>query len=316
MAAVLVTGAGGFIGRALCTHLLAQGVAVRGVVRSAVSDPVHGVEYHCIDIEQDYDVKELCSGVDVVVHLAGKAHGQGGAGRQTLGDFLSSNVGPTLTLAEGAVVAGVRRFLFMSSIGVNGAATFGRAFDESSEPAPHAPYAESKYAAEKALVDLLHGSTMELVRIRPPLVYGFQAPGNFRRLLKLVGSGLPLPFLWVNNARSLVSVENLVSLVSVCVDHPKAANELFLASDGEDLSTSEIVVALSKGMGKKVRLFPVPQDLIRLFAKLVGKESLYTQLFLDLQVSSSKARRLLDWRPVGNSQSQLKDVGRKYLEHN
>lgn len=313
MKSVLVTGAAGFIGSVLCADLVAKGYSVKGLVRALPEKRIDGVEYQIVDIERDYDGSSLCAGADVVIHLAGKAHGRGSSTEQTLDHFIASNCVATINLAKAAANAGVSRFVFLSSIGVNGSRTLGTPFNELSAPAPHAPYAVSKYQAETELVSLVEESSMELVRIRPPLVYGANAPGNFARLLRLVRGGYPLPLQRVKNQRSLVSLGNLVSFVALCVEHPQAANELFLLADGSDVSTKDLVLALSEGMGTRSRLFPAPLPLMQLGAKMLGKEALYTQLFCDLQVDSSKARDLLGWVPPESCLSQLRTVGSAYV---
>ncbi|WOD12600.1 NAD-dependent epimerase/dehydratase family protein [Pseudomonas sp. NyZ704] len=307
---VLVTGANGFIGTALCKHLIARDFSVHGLVRAHVPDEV-GVVYHSGSLEDSELLSECLVDVDCIVHLAGRAHliREKGGG---VAAFRAVNCDATLNLARIAQEAGVSRFVFISSIGVNGAQTDTKAFDESSEPEPHADYAVSKFEAEQGLRSLLIGSGTELVIIRPPLVYGLNAPGNFARLLKLVASGLPLPFGGVTNSRSIISIENLVSFIALCIDHPAAAGQLFLVADGKDISTSEMVVALAHGMGKKPLMLPVPDALLKFGAQLLGKESLYTQLYRSLQVEPSKGRKLLGWEPKEATLESLEKVGRLY----
>jgi nucleoside-diphosphate-sugar epimerase len=251
-----------------------------------------------------------CQDFDCIVHLAGRAHVLSEHDQNPLEAFRRANCGATLRLAQQAVESGVRRFIFISSIGVNGAETSRKPFDEFSNPKPHADYAISKLEAEEGLKKLLAGTETELVIIRPPLVYGVDAPGNFARLLKFVATGLPLPLGRINNRRSIVSLENLVSFISLCIEHSAAAGQLFLVSDGEDISTTEMVLALAQGMGKKPLMLPVPDSLLKVGAKLLGKESLYTQLCCSLQVDSSKARSLLGWKPQENTLEALEKIGR------
>lgn len=312
MQKVLVTGANGFIGRELCQLLVAQAYEVRALVRD-VRSTLPGVEYVEADLEHPQNLAAICQGIDCIVHLAGRAHILSGRVQNPLELFRQSNCEATLRLARQAVEAGVRRFVFISSIGVNGAQTFGEPFDELSTPAPHADYAVSKLEAEEGLKKLFAGTGIALVIIRPPLVYGADAPGNFARLLKLVASGLPLPLRALNNRRSLVSLENLVEFVRVCISSPSAADQLFLVSDGSDVSTSEMVLALARGMGKRPLMVPFPDGLLRWGAEILGKESLYKQLYGSLQVNSSKALSMLDWQPKENTQDALERVGRLYL---
>ncbi|MGK3116959.1 NAD-dependent epimerase/dehydratase family protein [Pseudomonas corrugata] len=310
---VLVTGANGFIGRALCRKLLESGYEVHAVVRK-LSDPVEHVRYLVADLESNamLDIKDL--GIDCIVHLAGRAHILSEQACGALERYRAVNCEATVRLAQCAIDADVRRFIFISSIGVNGSETGLGPFDELSIVQPHADYAVSKYEAELQLGAMLAHSPVELVIVRPPLVYDAGAPGNFARLLRLVSAGLPLPFAAVDNKRSMVSLGNLVGFLEVCIKHPNAARELFLIADCHDLSTTEIVQSMAEGMGKRLRLFSVPIRLASFGAKLIGRQNLYVQLFCSLQVNSAKARRLLDWHPEENAQDALVKVGRNWRE--
>jgi nucleoside-diphosphate-sugar epimerase len=310
---VLVTGANGFIGRALCRKLLVSGYQVHAVVRK-LSDPIEGVKYLVADLESTarLDIKEL--GIDCIVHLAGRAHMLNEQPLGALERYRAVNCEATVRLAQCAIDADVKRFIFISSIGVNGSETGIGAFDEQSIAQPHADYAVSKYEAELQLEAVLARSAVELVIVRPPLVYDADAPGNFARLLRLVSAGLPLPLAAVSNKRSMVSLGNLVGFLEVCIKHPDAARELFLIADGHDLSTTEIVESIAEGMGKRLRLFSVPSRLASFGAKLIGRQNLYIQLFCSLQVNSAKARRLLDWHPEEDAQDALVKVGRNWRE--
>ena len=312
MGKILVTGASGFIGRALCRHLEAGSYDVRGLIRGeGKCEP--GIDYVKLDLEQAGSLSDVCAGVDCVVHLAGRAHVLSEACENPIEAFRRANCEASLRLARQAVESGVRRFIFVSSVGVNGAETSVKPFDESCDSKPHADYARSKSEAEQKLKELLAGTKTELVIIRPPLVYGVDAPGNFSRLLRLVATGLPLPMGRINNRRSIVSLDNLVSFIIRCIGHPAAAGQLFLVSDGEDISTAEMIRALAQGMKKKNLMFPVPDALLKFSAKLIGKEALYVQLYRSLQVDSSKSRNLLGWQPTKSTVEALRDVGRLYL---
>jgi nucleoside-diphosphate-sugar epimerase len=306
---VLITGANGFVGRRLASVLRSEYDQLVCCSRNSGSDPEF-VTSPALSANADWG--PLLAGVDVVVHLAGKAHNLGEPRSVALEGFKQTNIEGTLRLAEQALAANVKRFIFISSIGVNGSSTREVAFDESSAPAPHADYAESKLAAERKLEVLSRGSSMELVIIRPPLVYAAQAPGNFRRLLKIVSLGLPLPFAAINNRRSMIALDNLVDFIRVCVAHPKAANSLFLVSDGVDLSTGEIVKLIAKGMSKKARLIAVPQFLLLAGATLLGRRAIYTQLCCSLVIDSSKAQSTLGWVPVVSPQQALIESGRDF----
>lgn len=312
MQRILVTGANGFIGKMLCQALATRSYKVSGLVRT-VREPVPGVEYVEIDLEHSDSLDAVCQDFDCIVHLAGRAHVLSEHDQNPLEAFRRANYEATLRLAQQAVESGVRRFIFISSIGVNGAETFAKPFDEFSSPKPHADYALSKLEAEQGLRCLLAGSGTELVIIRPPLVYGVDAPGNFARLLKLVATGLPLPLRGVDNRRSIISLENLVDFISLCIEHPAAAGQLFLVSDGSDISTAEMVRALALGMDKRPLMLPLPDMLLKFGARLVGREPLYTQLYRSLQVDSLKARKLLDWDPKENTLEALEKVGRLYI---
>ena len=310
---VLLTGATGFVGSQLLVNLLERGC--HSVVVASRSDHA-SVSHRC----QVFNLGEFGAhtlwhealvGVDCVVHLAGRAHVLAREAN-ALELFRESNTEATLNLARQAAAQGVRRFVFISSIGVNGALTTDHPFSETSDPAPHADYAVSKLEAEMGLMQLSKNTEMEVVIIRPPLVYAAHAPGNFRRLLKLVHSGIPLPFGRVNNSRSMIALENLVDLIAVCVGHPAAANQVFLASDGVDFSTGQIIDLLAKGMGKKTRLVHLPVSFLRVPAKLLGKQGVYTQLCGSLQIDSSKARQLLGWVPPVLAEAAMIRAGQEF----
>lgn len=265
------------------------------------------------DISAATEWSVALKGCSIVIHLAGRAHKQPQSQGSDLADFNRVNVDGSLRLAIQAMESGIRRFIFISSIGVNGPATDSEAFNERSAALPKASYGFSKLAAEIALKDLIKGSDMELVIIRPPLVYAGHAPGNFHRLLKLVHAGLPLPFATINNRRSMIALENLISFIVLCIDHPLAADETFLISDGDDLSTPEIVSNIAIGMGKNARLFPFPESLMSLGAQLIGKRSVYNQLSGSLCIDPSKAKNMLSWVPVIKASAALEAAGRDYV---
>ena len=217
-------------------------------------------------------------------------------------------------MAKQALEKKVKRFIFISSIGVNGAVTSDQPFSEQSTPKPHADYAISKYEAEEALKVLFIGSETELVVIRPPLVYAAHAPGNFARLLKLVSTNLPLPFAQTNNKRTFIALENLVDFIQLCITHPKAANQTFLVADQESLSTRELVEYLKQGIGKKPYFIYIPQSLMKLGASCLGKSKLYEQLFESLEVDTTKAQKLLDWIAPLTAKQAMIQVGKDYIK--
>jgi len=307
---ILVTGATGFIGTRLCELLISQGHAVIGVSRSG-GGGVAGVDYRVADFANAAAIRESLAAVDCVVHLAGRAHVLSDRG-DSLDLFRSVNRDASLQLARLAMEAGVGRFVFISSIGVNGNESVGQRFTEESTPSPAAAYARSKLEAEEGLCELLQTADMQLVIIRPPLVYGADAPGNFGTLLKVVNKRIPSPFAAVRNARSIVSLDNLAQLISLAAQHPDAAGQLFLASDGSDVSTHQMLGALAQGMQKRQWSIPVPQGLLALLLKLAGKGDMYTQLCGSLVVDCSRARKVLGYEPDTDTLRALMQVGREY----
>ena len=263
-------------------------------------------------IDGKTDWSQALAGVDNVVHLAARVHVMRDDSDDPLRDFREVNTEGTANLAEQAASAGVRRFVYMSSIKVNGESTDGTAFSESDVPNPDDPYAVSKWEAEQRLLEVAARTDLEVVIIRPPLVYGSGVKGNILRLLRWVQLGIPLPFANVENRRSLIGLDNLVDFVLCCLDHPNAPGETFLVSDGRDLSTAELVCGLAQGMGKQSRLVPIPKRLVHRLLKMAGKEALWRRLWGDLQVDASKARELLDWRAPTSIEQGLAQVGAWY----
>ena len=311
---LLITGGTGFVGRNLLISLMRDPkfevvVAVRN---SASASNVICNSIVVGEVNGETDWLSALKGIDVVVHLAGRAHVFNELSGDPLESFRSINLRGTTALAEQAIISGVKRFVFISSIGVNGTLTKNSPFSELCPPNPQNHYALSKLEAETALRNLAKESSMEWVIIRPPLVYNATAPGNFNRLLKIVHSGMPLPLASVNNSKSIVAVENLVAFIMLCSCHPAAANELFLISDGVDVSTSEIILYLSEGMEKKSRLFRVPSYLIRNAAWLLGQSGAYAQLCGSLVICSKKANDLLGWQPLLAPDVALKSAGLEY----
>lgn len=308
---ILVTGASGFIGKELCRALVERGDQVVGLVRSPVDFSLPGVEFRVQDLEEPFDANQLVENSDIVIHLAGKAHGKGGADQQDSEAFERSNVRPTMQLAEAAVASGVRHFVFLSSIGVNGDRTNGDPITESSPECPHADYAWSKLHAETVLKDSLSGGQITYSIIRPTLVYGDGAPGNWGKLVRICQSAVPLPFGCAKNKRSLVSVSSLVSLIVLCTERPEAANQLFVAADEKAISTLDIVRCLRSGMGKKPALVPVPCAWLKTGLMLIGKGSVYQQLFGDLEVDATKAVTRLGWKRETGTSDLLRLIGER-----
>ena len=292
--AVLVTGANGFVGRALCATLLARGVDTLGAVRGAAAAGQIAVG----DLDAATDWSNALAGRSVVVHLAARVHVMDDRAGDPLAAYRIVNVDATVNLARQAHAHGVRRFVFVSSIKVNGEATHGRPFRADDAPAPVDPYGQTKLEAERALQAFAAETDMELVIVRPPLVYGPGVKANFANLLRLAGRGIPLPLGLVRNRRSMVALDNLVDLLIVCICHRAAPGHVFLASDGVDLSTAELVTMMGRAMGKRVWLVPVPVGLMHFAAGLLGKRALMDRLAGSLQVDSTPARELLGWTPV------------------
>ena len=223
-----------------------------------------------------------------------------------LSEFRRVNVEGTLNLARQAAAARVRRFVFLSSIGVNGAETFGVPYTAEDAAAPHSPYTVSKHEAEVGLRAISNETGMDVVIVRAPLIYGPSAPGNFGSLLRWLKRGLPLPLGAICNKRSLVALDNVVNLLTMCIDHPAASGQTFLVSDGEDLSTTDLVRRLGNALGKPARLIPVPTRLVRFAATLIGRSDLAQRLCGSLQVDISKTRGLLAWSPPTSVDDGLK----------
>lgn len=295
---ILVTGAGGFVGRNVLGRMLQDGREVACTLRNKSSQDVGMKKWYVPDIAKNTSWGDIVSGVSVIVHCAARVHVMSDAVSDPLSEFRRVNVEGTLNLARQAAASGVKRFIFISSIKVNGEATYaGRSFGPSDMPAPEDPYGISKLEAERGLMHLADETSMEVVIIRPPLVYGPGVKGNFASLIKLMRKGFPLPLGAIHNKRSLVGVDNLVDLVIRCIDHPAAANQVFLAGDGEDLSTTELLRGLAEAIGSPARLIPVPAGLLSLGAAVLGKRAVAQRLLGSLQVDISKARDLLGWEP-------------------
>ena len=295
---VLVTGASGFIGKSLCKELVNQNKLTVATVRTNEVG-LAGVESMLVrDINEITDWSIALKNVTEIVHLAARVHVMNDKSINPLTEFRKVNVEGTLNLAKQASAAGVKRFIFISSIGVNGNETnINTRFHSADEPNPRNIYSISKQEAELGLHMLSAQTGMELVIIRPPLVYGFAAPGNFARLMIALQKKLPLPLGAVHNKRSFVFVGNLVDLIIKCIDHPAAANQVFLVSDGQDLSTTELLQGCAEALGVKSRLLPIPQKFVEACAILLGKRALAERLCGNLQVDITKTRELLGWKP-------------------
>lgn len=288
---ILITGATGFVGRALTREL-----SLRGISYKATSRTSHHDFHHVKVIDGQTNWKDILTGVDSIIHLAARAHVLREDAADPSRAFFSINTEGTQNLARQAQSAGVRRFVFVSSIGVNGSFTTDLPFTEEAIPNPHSIYARSKHLAEIGLQTIAERSNMDAVIIRPPLIYGRDAPGNFALLKRLVGTGMPLPLGSINNRRSFIYVENLVDLLITCVDHPAAKNQTFLVSDGEDISTTDLLRRMAHAMIRPSRLVPFPAGTLKLLARCLAQDEAATRLLASLQIDTSKARQFLDWR--------------------
>lgn len=297
----MITGGNGFVGRSLTGHALAKGYDVRlPLRRPQTADKSVGLEAIEIgSLSMDTDWTAALRNVDKVVHLAARVHVMNDKSSDPLAEFRRVNVEATVALARQAAAVGVRRFVYLSSIKVNGEFTQeGRAFTAADAPAPEDPYGVSKHEAEVVLRQIADETGMEVVIIRPPLVYGPGVKANFASMMQWLARGIPLPLAAVtHNRRSLVALDNLVDLIVTCLEHPAAANQTFLVSDGEDLSTAELLRRMGRAMGHPARLFAVPVPLLKVGADLLHKPDIYRRLCGSLQLDIDKTRELLGWTP-------------------
>ncbi|MBX5022175.1 UDP-glucose 4-epimerase family protein [Rhizobium lentis] len=301
----LVTGAAGFAGSPLVKRLQAEKICDLVVTtRSQTSAFPPDIRHFPIEITESSDWAAALEGVDVIIHLAARVHIMNDHAADPLAEFRRVNTAATLNLAEQAARAGVKRFVFVSTIKVNGEEN-DRPFRHDDAPKPIDPYGISKLESEIGLREIAARTGLEVVIIRPPLVYGPGARGNFALLVNLVRKKLPLPFASLKNRRTLVAVQNLVDLIITCTAHPAAEGEIFLAGDGEDLSTPELIRGIAAGLGVKPMLVPLPPALLHMAAKAVGKEAVYQRLCCSLQVDISQARNVLGWSPIVTSREGL-----------
>ncbi len=310
---IAVTGGNGFVGSALMKALLRQRHKPFSISRKHYE--LHQFEEILISgLEAESHWGDILKGCDIVVHLAARVHIMNDDSIDPLVEFRKVNTVGTLNLARQAAVSGVKRFIYLSSIKVNGESTYpGQSFSPNDIFVPDDPYGLSKYEAEQGLLALAKETGMEVVIIRPPLVYGPGVKANFAAMMKWVKKRVPLPLDAIHNQRSLVALENLVSFIIHCLDHPKAANEIFLISDGKDVSTTELLQKVAKAFGKNPYLVPVPVSLMKFVARLLGKDDIADRLFGSLKVDSSKAQDLLGWKPVISMDDELKKTVDAFL---
>jgi nucleoside-diphosphate-sugar epimerase len=299
---ILVTGANGFVGSALCQEIASStNWSIYGTMRShqqtiALLPTVRPIIIDSLTSTNSY--QKILSEIDCVVHLAARVHMMKDRATNPLAAFREINTYGTANLAKEAADRGVKRFIYISSIKVNGEESGnGCAYTEESLPNPQDPYGQSKLEAEQALDRIASETGMEVVILRPPLVYGPKVKANFLQLLRIVKKGVPLPLSSINNARSLLYVGNLVDAILTCLSHPNAAGQTFLLSDGEDLSTPELIRRLAKAMKQPDRLFPVPPSFLKKIGKLTGKSTTVERLLGSLTIDNSKIQQTLNWKP-------------------
>lgn len=316
MERILVTGATGFIGTHLCPRLSDAGFEVVGAVRRTGSTRTGGITFINVgEIGPDTDWSAALQKVSVVVHLAAHCHHSGESTEDASRCSGMVNLHGTMQLAEQAAQAGVKRLVFLSTVKVNGEMSGSNPFSEEDAPNPVGPYALSKWQGESGLAEISAGSSLEIVVIRPPLVYGPGVRANFLSLLRAVDKGIPLPLANIKNKRSLVGVRNLADMITCCATHPAAAGRVFFVSDGEDVSTPDLVRAVAAALHRTVRMIPFPPWLLRGVAALLGKAEIYDRLCQSLTVSTTKARDLLQWVPAHSLQEELSRTAEWYIKN-
>lgn len=302
----LVTGASGFIGNNLISKSKKQ--RLEFVVTSTKKKAIGSPEL-LLHPKPEFEANwiKILNGCDYVVHLAARVHVAQDTSANPLAEYQRVNTEGTLSLARQAAAVGVRRFIYLSTIGVNGNSTDSRKpFTPNDLPFPHDSYSISKFEAEVGIRDIAKLTGMEVVIIRSPLVYGANAPGNFGKLTRVVAKGLPLPLASIDNRRSFVGIDNLIDFIVTCLEHPSAANETFFVSDGEDLSTTDLIKRMARAMNRPARLLPVPTFVLKAVAAMLGRRGMAQRLCGSLQVDISKSRQLLGWNPPFSVDEGLK----------
>jgi nucleoside-diphosphate-sugar epimerase len=321
---VLITGATGFVGSRLANFLRAQfpEMELRLAVRHRPDEletpnvlPSGSIEV-VGDINPHTNWTDALDGVDVIIHLAARVHVMNDVALDPLEECRNANTFATIHLAQEAAKAGVKRFIYLSSIKVNGEETSsGQSYSEDSTPAPIDPYGVSKWEAELGLEKVCTQTGMQFVIIRPPLIYGPGVKANFQKLMGLVEKGMPLPLGATHNQRSMLALDNLVSFIAEVMTNPLAANQRFLLSDGEDLSTTQLLKLIAKGMAKSIWLVPVPAFILRAAAQVLGASAAADRLLGSLQIDSSKARQLLHWQPPLSAEEGITIAAQSYLKN-
>ncbi len=310
---VLVTGGNGFVGQSLCQQLLQQDYFVRAAIRDFNKTVPASEKVLIGNLDANTDWSLALQDIQVVIHLAARVHVMKETSSDALAEFRKVNVEGTLNLARQAVQAGASRFIYLSSIKVNGEQTSdGMPYTPEDEPNPVDPYGISKQEAEKALRQLALETGLKVVIIRPPLIYGPSVKANFQSMMRIIDKNVPLPLAAINNKRSLVALDNLIDLILTCIKHPAAVNQTFLVSDGHDLSTPELLKRMAVALGKRAYLLPIPTVLLVSVATMLGKKAIAQRLCGSLQVDISKSRELLGWQPPLCVDDALDKVAQSY----
>lgn len=317
---VLVTGPNGFVGRAVCKTLSGTEHSVRETVRTReqaqhLSKESPGGVMGVGDIGPETKWDEAVEGIDAVVHLAARVHIMNDASSNSVDEYHRVNAEGTRRLAQTAAAAGVRRLIYLSTIKVSGEVTHTTPFTENDEPHPQDAYALSKFEAEEALRSIAQKTGLDVVILRPPLVYGPGVRANFLQLMKAIDSGVPLPLGGIRNIRGFIYLGNLVDALVTCIQHPAAANKTFLVSDAEDLSTPELIKRLASALGKPARLIPFPPSLLRFAGAITGRSAAVERLTGSLVVDSSKIRRELSWTPPFTVDEGLRQTAAWFRSH-
>lgn len=316
MTKILVTGASGFVGLPLCHHLLSEGFDIRAAIRNAeAGKKLAGIDIAIVgDIDAYTNWKDALIDVDVVIHLAARVHVLAEDATDPLSAFRDTNLFASENLMRQSIDAGVKRFIHLSSIHVNGLITHKHPFTPTDTPSPLTPYALSKWEAEQTLEQLVEKTSMDLIIIRSPLVYGPGVKGNMKRLLDAVWKGTPLPLQGVQNNRTMIGLGNLIDLITTCLRTQHLYREVILATDGRDISTPTLIQKIGEAMGKKPRLFPVPRKILYYVARLLGKEQAFHALFSSQQISHYRTKWLLNWHPPIPMSKEIQRMVDSYKE--
>ena len=309
MSRILITGATGFVGNRLLAMLKDKGHECRAAIRrpsSAVDVPVESIVVGNIDAHTDWT--QAVNDVDVIVHLAARVHIMNDQAENPLVEFRKINLDGTRSLAEAAASAGVKRFVYISTIKVNGEATTNQPFTSQDDPSPSDPYAIAKWEAEKALQEISRETGLEVVVVRPTLVYGPGVKANFLNLIKLVRKRIPLPLAGIKNKRSMVALDNLADLIISCCEHPAAPGHVFLAADDTPLSTAELIAKIARAFELRSPAFYFPPAIMAWLSRLLGKQAVWNRLAGSLAVDNSEARKVMDWTPITTMDEELKRI--------